>query len=61
MGFIRYPKKMANDPTTKAIIAYFNISIELIKEIAGSVVSTRVHGKSVNKEGRLYQRTDNNI
>lgn len=49
MGETHYPIEMANDSTVKAIIEYFNIQIELIKEIAESIVSIRVHGKkSVN-------------
>ncbi len=35
---------MANDPTAKAILGNFNIPDEIIKEIAGSVVSIKVQG-----------------
>lgn len=45
LGETHYPVEMADDPTVKAIIEYFNIQIELIKELAGSIVSIKVHGK----------------
>ncbi len=48
----------ANDPTVKAIIEYFNIWIELIKELAESIVSIRVHGiKSVNTASYIKGQT----
>ncbi|MFZ3166954.1 MAG: methyltransferase domain-containing protein [Candidatus Methanoperedens sp.] len=36
---------IANDPTAKAVIEYFNFSIDMIKEAAESIVSIKVHGK----------------
>jgi hypothetical protein len=43
------PTGYPQETSTKAIIDYFNISIELVKEIAESIVSIGVHGKeSVN-------------
>ncbi len=49
LGETCYPVEMADNPTVKAIIEYLNIQIELIKEVAESIISIRVHGKkSVN-------------
>ncbi|HCJ66519.1 MAG TPA: ubiquinone/menaquinone biosynthesis protein, partial [Elusimicrobia bacterium] len=35
---------MVNDPTTKTIIENLKISLETIKEVAGSVLSIKVYG-----------------
>jgi len=40
---------MANDPTAKAIIETLKIPPEKVKEIAGSVVSIKVHGVKPNE------------
>lgn len=40
---------MANDPTAKAIIENLKIPPEQVKEVAGSVVSIKVHGVKPNK------------
>lgn len=41
-----YPTELiASDPAAKAVIEYFNISIDMIKETAESIVSIKVQGK----------------
>ncbi len=41
-----YPIELIdNNQTAKAIIEYFNISIEIIKEVAESIVSIKIQGK----------------
>ncbi len=43
---LSYPVDLiANDPTAKAVIEYFNFSIDMIRKTAESIVSIKVQGK----------------